>query len=120
MSEDMTPRAESAAVRRYLEALQSPPKLRSGWRNPDQRLGELNEFLERKGIDPLARLSAVQERMDLSAYMDGSGVGSDFDQIKTDFVAAAASYAQRKGISYAAWRACGVPAAVLREAGIKQ
>ena len=36
----------------------------------------------------------------------------------TPFVQVAATYSARKGISYAAWRAVGVDAAVLNKAGI--
>ena len=35
------------------------------------------------------------------------------------FVEAAAPYGERKGISYKAWREVGVPAAVLKRAGIR-
>ena len=40
--------------------------------------------------------------------------------LEADFVSAARSYSERKGISYAAWRAVGVPPAVLKKAGISR
>lgn len=50
--------------------------------------------------------------------MEGSGV--DVAERKEAFVNAAAAYGARRGISYTAWRAAGVPAAVLRRAGISR
>jgi hypothetical protein len=46
------------------------------------------------------------------------GLQVDVDQLEEAFVAVARSYGERHGISYAAWRELGVPAAVLRRAGI--
>ena len=39
-------------------------------------------------------------------------------RLEAGFVRSAKAYGERKGISYAAWREQGVPAAVLRQAGI--
>jgi hypothetical protein len=41
-----------------------------------------------------------------------------FQNSKRDFIAAAKSYGERKGISPSAWRALGVPADVLRKGDI--
>jgi hypothetical protein len=38
--------------------------------------------------------------------------------LEEGFIEAAKSYGERKGITYAAWRAAGVDANVLRKAGI--
>ena len=46
------------------------------------------------------------------------GTTVDLTALETDFVAVAKPYAQRKGISYEAWREAGVPAATLKAAGI--
>jgi hypothetical protein len=40
--------------------------------------------------------------------------------LAANFVAYAKSYSDRKGISYTAWRQFGVPADVLRKAGIQE
>ena len=42
------------------------------------------------------------------------------DVLELGFVEHAASYSDRKGVSYTAWREFGVPASVLRTAGIKE
>lgn len=41
------------------------------------------------------------------------------DRIREAFVDAAEPYSRRRGISYTAWLEIGVPAGVLREAGIR-
>ena len=46
------------------------------------------------------------------------GTTVDITALETEFVAVAKPYAQRKGISYEAWREAGVPAATLKAAGI--
>ena len=56
-------------------------------------------------IDAEQRLAAIEDPVDL-------------DALEAEFVAHAAAYSDRKGISYAAWREAGVPAAALKKAGI--
>ena len=48
------------------------------------------------------------------------GTKVDLSALEADFVKTAAKYAERKGISYAAWRELGVPADVLKKAGISR
>jgi hypothetical protein len=43
---------------------------------------------------------------------------ADITALETDFIRVAGAYAQRKGITYHAFRAVGVPAATLKKAGI--
>lgn len=71
--------------------------------------------------DSLGRLHLLQERRDLEdelSAMNGGGV--DLAALQGEFVKAAKSYSERKGVSYAAWREVGVPASVLRQAGISR
>jgi len=44
----------------------------------------------------------------------------DLSALESEFVKTASKYAQRKGISYAAWRELGVSADVLKKAGISR
>jgi len=67
---------------------------------------------------PVARLQLVQERMDLEAELNAGEETLDLEAVEQAFVKAAKGYSERKGISYAAWREAGVPATVLRSAGI--
>ena len=57
--------------------------------------------------------------MDLQAELAGmDGDGVNMDELEEAFVTGAADYGDRRGITYAAWRAAGVSPSVLRRAGI--
>jgi hypothetical protein len=56
----------------------------------------------------------------LRAIAPGSGTGGDERRVLTGrFVEVAASFSQRRGIDYGTWREVGVPADVLRAAGLQ-
>ena len=56
--------------------------------------------------------------MNLEKALSAGDQRVDLGQLEREFVNAARPYGARKGISYAAWRAAGVDAEVLRKAGI--
>lgn len=113
-------RAQGRAVRAYLEALDANKPKRGRKRTPEsieKRLAAIDECYET--AEPFARLSLAQERLDLEATLrDLSEPGLDIEALEKGFVANAAPYAARKGLSYAAFRAVGVEPAVLKRAGI--
>ncbi|MEM9131840.1 MAG: hypothetical protein AAGE88_05835 [Actinomycetota bacterium] len=114
-------RAEGRAIRAYLEALESNRPKRGRKRTKESikaRLETLAEQLET--ADPLKRLQLAQEELDLSEELERMDQGTDLNELEDEFVKVAKSYASRKGISYAAFREVGVPAAVLKEAGISR
>jgi uncharacterized protein YicC (UPF0701 family) len=107
------------AVRRYLDALDQNRPRRGRKRTSEsikRRLDAISEQLD--SASPLQRLQLVQERLDLSAELDQLDTKVDLSALERDFAKVAKDYAQRKGISYAAWRELGVPADVLKRAGI--
>lgn len=113
-------RNDGRAVRRYLEALEGT-KARRG-RPVDlgrarQKLEEAKEMLA-GSLPALERLQLAQHQIDLEATIASGGTPDELPEIEKEFIAVAAGYAQRKGISYSAWRQAGVPAEVLRQAGI--
>jgi hypothetical protein len=65
-------------------------------------------------------LDLLQSRLDIEEALASVKDVANLDQIEADFVANAKGYSQRKGISYTAWRRFGVPAAVLKKAGIPE
>ena len=69
---------------------------------------------------PVQQLQLVQERMDLEAELEAMQTKVDLSELEDEFVAVAATYGARKGISYAAWREVGVDAAVLKRAGVRR
>jgi uncharacterized protein YicC (UPF0701 family) len=112
-------REQGRAVRRYLEALEAHRPKRGRKRTPEsmqKRLEAIEEKLQT--ADPLTRVQLIQERMDLNAELTSKQDAVDLSELEAEFVAAARSYGERKGISYAAWREAGVDAAVLRRAGV--
>ncbi len=112
-------RRQGRAVRGYLEALEAHRPKRGRKRTPESmraRMAAIESSLESAG--PMKRLQLVQERLDLEAAIEAAETTVDLSALEDDFVAAAAAYGARKGISYAAWREIGVPAAILKRAGI--
>jgi uncharacterized protein YicC (UPF0701 family) len=114
-------RAQGRAVRNYLEALERNKPKRGRRRTPTgikKRLDAIDA--EINAADPLKRVQLIQERMDLLDELENATSTVDIDSLEKDFIRDAAAYSQRKGISYAAWRELGVPASVLRSAGISR
>ncbi len=114
-------RADGRSVKRYLEALEHHRPKRGRKRTPDsirKRLAELDESIAT--ADSLRRLGLVQQRMDLEAELTRLDNVVDISSIEKEFVEVARGYSERKGISYAAWREVGVPADVLKAAGISR
>ena len=114
-------RAQGRAVRAYLEALETHKPKRGRKRSPDSmraRIDAIDATID--DVDPMNRLQMVQERMDLAAALEAAETVVDLSALEDAFVAAAKGYGERKGISYAAWREVGVPAAILTRAGIRR
>jgi hypothetical protein len=112
-------RAQGRAIRSYLEALESHRPKRGRKRTPDsiaKRLDRIGEELD--GADPMKRVLLIQEQIDLQVEVAGMEDTVDLQALEADFIEHAWEYSQARGISRAAWRAAGVPASVLRNAGI--
>ena len=117
-------REQGRAVKAYLEVA-CAPKQRGRRRTAEsvkRQLAEINEELaERDDLLPaLTRLQLIQRQIDLTSELDAMTTADPVDvaAIEDAFVAAAKPYGERKGITRAAWREVGVPAAVLNRAGI--
>ena len=114
-------RAENRAVSAYLEGLESNrprPGRRRTAESMHKRIEAIGEALE--SATPIRRVQLVQERIDLERELSTPDEIVDISELEDDFVAVAVSYSGRKGITYAAWREVGVPAAVLKRAGISR
>lgn len=111
-------RNEARAVKQYLVALSqrkpgrpvTPDRLR-------ERIASLQTRISAES-DPLKQLDLRQARLDAEAALAKAGEAIDLESLEKGFVAVAGSYSERKGVSYAAWREQGVPADVLKRAGI--
>jgi hypothetical protein len=111
-------RRESRAVKAYLEVL--------GSRRPGRPVTADSVAKKLAGIedrlalenDALKRLDLIQAKLDAEDQLESLSGNVDHEALEKEFVEIAKSYSERKGISYSAWRAIGVDAGVLKDAGI--
>ncbi len=111
-------RRESRAIKAYLNALSSK---RPGRPVTPESLKARIAALETKieaAEDPLKKVDLVQQKLDLEQRLAELSSAQDLETLEQGFVEYAKSYSERKGITWAAWREAGVPAAVLKKAGI--
>jgi hypothetical protein len=116
-------RAQGRSVKQYLEALEANKPKRGRKRTPESIQKRLEAIEADLGAsDGLKRLNLVQERLDLQAEHAKLGADDtiDLSTLEGEFVRVAKGYGERKGISYAAWREVGVPAAILKKANISR
>jgi hypothetical protein len=110
----------SRSIGRYLDALEAHKPKRGRKRTLEsvkKNLAGVQESL--KTATGARRLELIQQRRSLEVEMANKSTGGpDLSALEKDFVKAAKGYSQRKGITYGAWREFGVPAEVLRKAGI--
>lgn len=113
-------RQQARAIKAYLKAIASRkpgrPMTKDGLQSRlariSQKLGETD--------NPLDEIDLIQSRLDIERALAELEDADDMADLEAGFVEHAASYSERKGISYTAWRQYGVPARVLRTAGIKE
>lgn len=125
-------RNENRVIGAYLQVLEHNQKIdeqnrpkRGRRRSTESMQARLDEIVGAIGkASPLKRVLLIQEQMDLQKELheatrppqqpiDISGMEEGFSEV-------VASFSKRKGVSYAAWREIGVPARVLKEAGIRR
>ncbi len=108
-------------LKRYLEMI-------SEQSNPGRRFskGDLEERLA-KTIDAignednlLTKLELTQRRMDLEKRINGLEDADDPADAEAEFIKVAQGYAERKGITYSAFRDVGVPATILAKTGVRR
>ena len=106
-------------MRDYLAALEAEkkPGRRVSREELEQRLNTTREQIETEP-DPAKRLDLIQKRLDIEERLDSQGEEVDLEKLEKEFVKVARDYAERKSITYTAFRETGVPAAALKEAGI--
>ena len=112
-------REMSSIVDRYLSVV-NVPKKRGRKVSPvtlRKRLAAAEATV--KSSSGVAKVLAAQEVRDLRARLAESGGDSaDTKSLEASFVKVARQFSANRGISYAAWRDAGVPAEVLKRAGI--
>jgi len=113
-------RLEARSIKAYLNALDAKKPGRPVTRESlEQRLARVNSKLEAE-VDPLKRLDLMQSKVDVEQTLANTEKNSNLEELAAGFVAHAKSYSERKGITYTTWRQFGVPADLLRQAGIPE
>ncbi|MEX1164957.1 MAG: hypothetical protein WEB03_15410 [Nitriliruptor sp.] len=114
-------RAQGRAVREYLAAIEADrkPGRKVDKGTVETKIADVQSSIDGEP-DPAKRVELIQKRLDLEAKLIDLQDDVDLESLEQGFVDAAAPYSERKGITYAAWREAGVPAAVLKRAGVKR
>lgn len=107
-------RRQNSVVRDYLNALTIA---KPAGRRPSATPEQLQEQIDGES-DPVKRLELIQRRIDIEDRLAAEQDQPDLDSLQDSFVAVVADYAARKGITYTAFRELGIPAPVLKQAGI--
>ena len=114
-------RAEGRIVREYLEGLRATKPKRGRKRTPETITKRLDAITQEiAAASPIDELLLIQERKNLEAERAAMSNSIDMTALERDFVSVAKSYADSKAISYSSWRDVGVPASVLKTAGISR
>lgn len=104
---------EARAVRNYMQALHSgeaPKRHGRSRRSADEISAELAQT-----EDPMMRLKLRSQMRQSAAISE-----PDMEKITAEFVKIVVAYSERTGLTYADWREEGVPAAVLKQAGLRR
>ncbi len=112
-------RAEAAAVKNYLHALESAGGRRTPKERLEARLARVEQAMAVE-TNTLKHLDLLQDRLDTEKALASYDEGPDLASIEAAFIRAAGGYGERKNISYKAWRLKGVSPSVLKEAGIRR
>ncbi len=111
-------RKESRAIKAYLDSLGTR---RRGRPVTQETLTKRVKDLEKRIGSETNVLRAVdlrQARLEAEEAMTAVAATVDREKLESDFARHVRAYSKRKGISYSVWREAGVPAAVLKRAGI--
>lgn len=114
-------RAQGRAIGEYLDAVAAhkPKRGRQRTQETVQRQMQETETSLRTATGT-ARVELVQQKRNLEVELAGMQAQVNLTALEAAFVQHASAYAQRKEISYAAFREVGVAAEVLDRAGIKR
>ncbi len=114
-------RRQGNAVRAYLEALEANKPKRGRKRTAETVRANISKIdAELESLDPLQKVLKTQERMDLVEELAKMEAKTDISELEEAFVEIAANFSERRGVTYKAWRAVGVPAEILSRAGISR
>lgn len=112
-------RRQSKAVRDYLGALEGERKVADEDRDWDAEISEIEQRIEEEE-DPATRVKLIQDKLDLEGKRDSHADLDTMEDLEKSFKDIVKDYSERKGVTYKAWREAGVPAKVLKDAGLSR
>jgi hypothetical protein len=110
-------RAETNAVAAYLTALRAPKVPARSRVALEKRRAQIEQWIAAES-SPIREVELIQQRIDIDAQLAQIDQAARLPDLEEAFVNVAASWAKRSGISAAALREVGVPASVLKRAGL--
>jgi hypothetical protein len=110
-------RAETNAVAAYLMALRAPKLPARSRANLKQRRAQIEQWIADES-SPVRDVELRQQRLDIDAQLAQIEQAGRLPEMEEAFVNVATSWAKRSGITAAALREVGVPASVLKRAGL--
>jgi hypothetical protein len=113
-------RAETNAVAAYLTALKGPRPSGSSKAKREgliRRRAQVEQWISEER-SPIREVELIQSRLDIDAQLAQLDQAARLPELEEAFVKVAATWAKRTGVSAAALREVGVPASVLRRAGL--
>jgi hypothetical protein len=112
-------RNQGRIVRNYLEGLEATKPKRGRKRTRVSVAHRIEAIeVELAAAKALRKLELIQERIDLTQELENFDTVVDIDALEKAFIEVGREYAERRNISYAAFRELGVEANVLKRAGI--
>ena len=85
--------------------------------NLEKRRAQTEQWIAEES-SPIREVELIQQRLDIDAQLAQIDQAARLAELEEAFVNVAASWAKRSGISAAALREVGVPASVLKRAGL--
>lgn len=114
-------RAESRAVKAYIDALEAS-KVRPRQRSRESLLEQLEvvkaNLATARSIERIVLLEKHAQLVEEIEEIDSPQAEADISDLEKGFIEHGLAYSERKGIRFATWRMGGVPASVLKAAGI--
>lgn len=113
-------REEGRIVTEYLDAIDAHKPKRGRRVTRETMEARLKTLIEQTipQATGAKRLEAIKDRIDLENALSQTEDTNQIDELQKKFVEVAKSYADRKGYTAEVFREAGVPASVLKEAGV--
>jgi hypothetical protein len=110
-------RARARADDRHLRLVRAPKLAARGRANLEKRRAQIEQWIADES-SPIREVELIQQRLDIDAQLAQIDQAARLPELEAAFVNVAGSWAKRSRISAAALREIGVPASVLRRAGL--